>query len=117
MKTKKVEKAITTLKDGIGHPLKRHLTEILTRVNNLKAWMSTNTSQVDAVKNVKRNKRVCHLNFGLKGLTPKKKFNREFYSQKEQFLKVSIPVITLKISNMSLKSTWYVGLWSKHECY
>ena len=26
----KVEKVITTLKDRIGHPLKRHLTEILT---------------------------------------------------------------------------------------
>ena len=30
MKTKKVEKAITTLKDRIGHHSKRHLTEILT---------------------------------------------------------------------------------------
>ena len=29
MKIKKVEK-ITALKDRIGHPLKRHLTEILT---------------------------------------------------------------------------------------
>ena len=36
-KTKKVEKVMTTLKDRIGHPLKRHLTEILTRVNNLKS--------------------------------------------------------------------------------
>ena len=35
--TKKVEKVITTLKDWIGHPLKRHLTETLTWVNNLKA--------------------------------------------------------------------------------
>ena len=34
MKTKKVEKVITTLKDQIGHPLKKHLTEILTRVNS-----------------------------------------------------------------------------------
>ena len=30
MKTKKVEKVIATLKDRIGHPLKRHLTEIPT---------------------------------------------------------------------------------------
>ena len=30
MKTKKVEKVITTLKDRIGHPLKRHPTEIPT---------------------------------------------------------------------------------------
>ena len=30
MKTKKVEKVITTLKDLIRHPLKRHLTETLT---------------------------------------------------------------------------------------
>ena len=37
MKTKKAEKVITTLKDRIGHPLKRHLTEISTRVNNLKS--------------------------------------------------------------------------------
>ena len=36
MKTRKVEKVITTLKDSIGHFLKRHLTETLTRVNNLK---------------------------------------------------------------------------------
>ena len=35
MKTKKVDKVITTLKDWIGHPLKRHLTETLTWVNNL----------------------------------------------------------------------------------
>ena len=28
MKTKKVEKVITALKYGIGHPLQRHLTEI-----------------------------------------------------------------------------------------
>ena len=28
MKTKKVEKEITTVKDRIGHPLKRHLTKI-----------------------------------------------------------------------------------------
>ena len=34
MKTKKVEKVITTLKDRIGHPLKRHFTEIPTQVNN-----------------------------------------------------------------------------------
>ena len=37
MKTKKVKKVITTLKDRIGHPSKRHLTEISTRVNNLKS--------------------------------------------------------------------------------
>ena len=30
MKTKKVEKVMTTLKDRIGHPLKKHLTEIST---------------------------------------------------------------------------------------
>ena len=30
MKTNKVEKVIATLKDRIGHPLKRHLTETLT---------------------------------------------------------------------------------------
>ena len=30
MKTKKVEKVITTLKDRSGHALKRHLTEITT---------------------------------------------------------------------------------------
>ena len=30
MKAKKVKKVITTRKDRIGHPLKRHLTEILT---------------------------------------------------------------------------------------
>ena len=36
MKTKKVEKVITILNERIGHPLKRHLTEIKTRVNNLK---------------------------------------------------------------------------------
>ena len=30
MKTNKEEKVITTLKDRIGHPLKRHLTEITT---------------------------------------------------------------------------------------
>ena len=30
MKTKKIEKVITTLKDKIGHPLKRHPTEIPT---------------------------------------------------------------------------------------
>ena len=30
MKTKKVEKVITTLKDRTDHPLKRHLTEIAT---------------------------------------------------------------------------------------
>ena len=30
MKTKKVEKVIKTIKDWIGHPLKRHLTETLT---------------------------------------------------------------------------------------
>ena len=35
MKTTKVENVITTLKDRIYHPLKRHLTEIPTRVNNL----------------------------------------------------------------------------------
>ena len=35
MKTKKVEKVITTLKDRIDHPLKRHLTEIPTQVKNL----------------------------------------------------------------------------------
>ena len=29
-KTKKVEKVITTLKDRIDHPIKRHLTEIPT---------------------------------------------------------------------------------------
>ena len=40
MKTKKVEKVITTLKDRIGHHLKRHLTEIPTRVNNLEAYLS-----------------------------------------------------------------------------
>ena len=38
IKTTKVEKVITTLKkDGIGCPLKRHLTETLTLVNNLKS--------------------------------------------------------------------------------
>ena len=36
MKTKKVEKVIATLKDRIGHPLKRYFTETLTWVNNLK---------------------------------------------------------------------------------
>ena len=30
------KKVITTLKDRIGHPLERHLTEISTRVNNFK---------------------------------------------------------------------------------
>ena len=35
MKTNKVEKVITTLKNRIAHPLKRHLTEISTGVNNL----------------------------------------------------------------------------------
>ena len=30
MKTNKVEKVITSPKDKIGHPLKRHLTEIST---------------------------------------------------------------------------------------
>ena len=40
MKTKKVEKVITTLKDRIGHHLTRHLTEIPTRVNNLEAYLS-----------------------------------------------------------------------------
>ena len=30
MERKKVEKVITTLKDRIGHPLKRHPTEIQT---------------------------------------------------------------------------------------
>ena len=39
MKTKKVGKVITTLKDRIGHPLKKHLTEILTQVNNLKTFL------------------------------------------------------------------------------
>ena len=34
MKTNNVEKVITTLQDRIGHPSKRHLTEIPTRVNN-----------------------------------------------------------------------------------
>ena len=38
MKTKKVEKVITTLKDRIGHPLKRHLTETPARVNNRKLY-------------------------------------------------------------------------------
>ena len=33
MKTKKVGKVITILKDHIGHPLKRHLTKIPTLVN------------------------------------------------------------------------------------
>ena len=42
MKTKKVEKVITTLKDWICHPLKRHLTETLTQVNNLKACTCSN---------------------------------------------------------------------------
>ena len=36
MKTKKVKKVITALKYWIGHPLKRHLREIPTRVNNVK---------------------------------------------------------------------------------
>ena len=45
MKTNKVEKVITTPKDWIGRPLKRHLTETLTWVNNLKTevleyWVS-----------------------------------------------------------------------------
>ena len=35
MKTEKVEKVITAVKDRIGHPLKRHLTELSTWVNNL----------------------------------------------------------------------------------
>ena len=35
MKTKKVEKVITTLKDSIDHPLKRHLTEILNQSTTL----------------------------------------------------------------------------------
>ena len=32
MKTKKAETVITTLKDRIGHPLKRNLTDIKTSV-------------------------------------------------------------------------------------
>ena len=36
MKTKKVEKVITALKDRIRHLLKRHFAEISTSVNNLK---------------------------------------------------------------------------------
>ena len=39
MKTKKVEKVITTLKDRIGHHLKGHLTEITTQANNLNSLM------------------------------------------------------------------------------
>ena len=35
MKTKKVEKVMATLKDPLGHPLKRQLAEIPTQVNNL----------------------------------------------------------------------------------
>ena len=37
MKTKKEEKVIDTLKDCIGQSLKRHLLEIATLLNNLKA--------------------------------------------------------------------------------
>ena len=40
MKTKKIEKVITTLKDRIGHPLKRHLTEILTWSTTLSAELA-----------------------------------------------------------------------------
>ena len=40
MKTKKVEKVVTTLKVRIGHPLKRHFTEIPKRVNSLKSLKS-----------------------------------------------------------------------------
>ena len=43
MEAKKVEKVITTPKDRNGHPLKRHLTEIKTRVNNLKYFDGVNT--------------------------------------------------------------------------
>ena len=35
MKTKEVDKVVTTPKNRIGHPLKRHLTELSTLVNNL----------------------------------------------------------------------------------
>ena len=38
MKTKKLETVITKLKDQIGHPLKRNLTELATRVNNFKRF-------------------------------------------------------------------------------
>ena len=34
MKTKKVEKVKNTLKDRIGHPLKKHFIKIPTQVNN-----------------------------------------------------------------------------------
>ena len=46
MKTKKVEKVITTLKNQIGHPLKRHLTEIPTWVNHLKDATIPNESVI-----------------------------------------------------------------------
>ena len=42
MKTKKVEEVTTTLKDRIGHLLKRHLTKIRTRVNNFKVVAQIN---------------------------------------------------------------------------
>ena len=37
MKTKKVGKVTIILKDRIGHPLKRHLTEVSTRINTLRS--------------------------------------------------------------------------------
>ena len=42
MKTKQVEKVITAHKYRIGHPLKRHLTEISTCVNNLNKFYVIN---------------------------------------------------------------------------
>ena len=44
MKAKKVEKVITTLKDRIGHPLEKYLTEISTWVANLKGRLKKNIS-------------------------------------------------------------------------
>ena len=49
MKIKKVEKVITTLNNRIGHPLKRHLTEIPTRFNNLKRQAGIGTEIGDHI--------------------------------------------------------------------
>ena len=59
MKANKIEKIITTLKDRIGHPLKKYLTEISTWVANLKGRLKKNIS--DRITNFSHILNCCNV--------------------------------------------------------
>ena len=123
MKTKKVEKLITTLKDWIGHPLKRHFTETLTWVNNLKVpnmkWMPQldfwlGQSEVscchDCYENVMVSMCLIRKPFRLEILTTELSRKRSKFDKEDSELSQSLALVVMEVCLLLYKDSEFVRI-------